>query len=104
MVFCPDAISLKIKKGALIKMTKTIFVGNIPYQVTEEDIFELFKKHGIVTSVKFINDRESGRFKGFGFVVMSHGREAAIQQLNGKFFKGRSLRVNEALQKGHASR
>ena len=80
-------------------MAKTIFVGNIPYQVSEEDIFELFKQYGMVTSVKFINDRETGRFKGFGFVVMNQGMDDAIQSLNGKFYKGRALRVNEAKEK-----
>ena len=75
---------------------KTIYVGNINYQATEEDLKNVFSEYGEVTSVKIINDRETGRSKGFGFVEMESGAEKAIEELDGKDFQGRRLRVNEA--------
>lgn len=75
---------------------KTIYVGNINYQATEEDLKNVFSEYGEVTSVKIINDRETGRSKGFGFVEMESGAEKAIEELDGKEFQGRRLRVNEA--------
>jgi len=75
---------------------KTIYVGNINYQATEEDLKNVFSEYGRVTSVKIINDRETGRSKGFGFVEMENGAERAIEELDGKEFQGRRLRVNEA--------
>jgi RNA recognition motif-containing protein len=75
-----------------------IYVGNIPYSKTEEDLSELFGQFGEVSSVKFINDRETGRFRGFGFVEMPDAAAAkeAISSLEGNDFDGRTLRVNEA--------
>ena len=77
---------------------KQIYVGNIPYSKTEEDLQDLFAQFGTVNSVKFVNDRETGRFRGFGFVEMADGPAAdeAISDLEGKDFDGRTLRVNEA--------
>lgn len=76
---------------------KTIYVGNLPYNASESDIESLFAPHGKVHSVKLINDRETGRPRGFGFVEMdAAGAEAAIEALNGADFGGRSLRVNLA--------
>ena len=77
---------------------KQIYVGNIPYSKTEEDLQDLFAQFGTVNSVKFVNDRETGRFRGFGFVEMADGLAAdeAISDLEGKDFDGRTLRVNEA--------
>jgi len=75
---------------------KTIYVGNINYQATEEDLKPLFSEYGEVLSVKIINDRETGRSKGFGFIEMESGAETAIEELDGKEFQGRRLRVNEA--------
>jgi len=75
---------------------KTIYVGNINYQATEEDLKPVFAEYGEVISVKIINDRETGRSKGFGFVEMESGADAAIEELDGKEFQGRRLRVNEA--------
>jgi len=76
------------------KNMKTIYVGNINYQATEEDLKNVFSEYGEVTSVKIINDRETGRSKGFGFVEMES--EKAIEELDGQEFQGRRLRVNEA--------
>jgi len=75
---------------------KTIYVGNINYQATEEDLKNVFSEYGEVNSVKIINDRETGRSKGFGFVEMESGAEKAIEELDGQEFQGRRLRVNEA--------
>jgi len=75
-----------------------IYVGNMNYRTTEEDINKLFSQYGEVESVKLISDRETGRAKGFGFVTMSDDSAAkeAIEALNEKEFEGRSLRINEA--------
>ena len=75
-----------------------IYIGNIPYSKSEPDIAELFSKYGEVNSVKFINDRESGRFRGFGFVEMPSADAAreAIAELENSDCEGRTLRVNEA--------
>jgi len=75
---------------------KTLYVGNINYNATAEDLKPLFAEYGEVLSVKIINDRETGRSKGFGFVEMESGADAAIEELDGKDFQGRRLRVNEA--------
>jgi len=82
-------------------MMKTIYVGNLPFTASEEQIRELFGQHGTVHSVKLITDRETGRFRGFGFVEMSRDQAGeAIEALNGADFGGRTLRVNEARDRG----
>ena len=75
-----------------------IYVGNMPYSMTEEDLRAAFGEFGTVDSARPIMDRESGRPKGFGFVEMGNADEAnaAIAALNGKEFSGRKLVVNEA--------
>lgn len=80
-------------------MGKTIYVGNLPFSANEEDVRALFEPFGEVTSVKFINDRDTGRFRGFGFVEMNSGLEEAVRELDGKDFGGRTLRVNEAKER-----
>ena len=76
---------------------KKIYVGNLPFRATEAEINELFGKHGTVASVALINDRETGRPRGFGFVEMEDDAAmAAIEALNGYEMDGRALRVNEA--------
>lgn len=78
-------------------MVKTIYVGNLIYAATKEDVQELFSQFGEVFSVKLINDRENGRPKGFGFVEMEDDAALkAIEALDNKEFEGRTLRVNEA--------
>ncbi len=79
-------------------MVKKLYVGNLPFSASEEDIRELFGKHGAITSVNIITDRETGRPRGFGFVEMEEA-DAAMQQLNGYEMEGRALRVNEAMDK-----
>ena len=83
-----------------------IYVGNLAYGVTEEDIQELFAEHGEVTKVNLIVDRETGNSKGFAFVEMAiqFEREKAIKELNEKPLKGRNLKVNQAKPKEDRSR
>jgi RNA recognition motif-containing protein len=78
----------------------TIYVGNLPFSATEADIRVVFERHGKVESVKLINDRETGRPRGFCFVEMpASDAPAAIQGLNGYQMNGRPLRVNEAQER-----
>ena len=78
-------------------MSKNIYVGNLPFSATESEIRELFEAHGEVHSVNLIEDRETGRPRGFGFVEMDESAaDAAINALAGTDFGGRSLNVNEA--------
>jgi RNA recognition motif-containing protein len=77
-----------------------IYVGNLPFSATEDSVRTLFAQYGTVESVTLINDRETGRPRGFGFVEMARGDAAkAIQSLNGQDMGGRPLRVNEAQDK-----
>ncbi len=76
---------------------KKLFVGNLPFSATDAEVRELFEKHGTVHSVALINDRETGRPRGFGFVEMDdQGAQSAIESLDGQDMGGRPLRVNEA--------
>lgn len=74
-----------------------IYVGNLPFNTTAQDLENLFGQYGSVDSAAIINDRETGRSRGFGFVEMANDAGAkAIQELDGSDFNGRSLKVNEA--------
>src|SRR5438045_6301629 len=79
-------------------MGKKLYVGNLAYSVDSSELEQLFGAHGQVVSAQIINDRETGRSKGFGFVEMSNDDEAqaAIAALNGQEHNGRALTVNEA--------
>ena len=77
-------------------MAKNLYVGNLPFGTTSEDLEQLFGQHGTVTRAQVMTDRETGRSRGFGFVEMSDGADTAIQALNGNQFQGRALTVNEA--------
>jgi cold-inducible RNA-binding protein len=78
-------------------MTKKVYVGNLPFRTTEDELSELFSQAGAVESVSIITDRETGRSKGFGFVSMNADEaDKAIAQFNGAQFGGRALTVNEA--------
>ena len=78
-------------------MTKKMYVGNLSFQSTEDDIRNLFSEFGDVESVNLITDRETGRSRGFAFVEMPDDQaNAAMQSLNGSDFEGRSLKINEA--------
>ncbi|OGZ60664.1 MAG: RNA-binding protein [Candidatus Spechtbacteria bacterium RIFCSPLOWO2_01_FULL_43_12] len=82
-------------------MQKKLFVGGIPYQTTEDELNEAFSKAGTVESAVIIQDKMSGRSKGFGFVEMSTEEEAsaAVEMWNGKDFGGRTITVNLARPK-----
>jgi cold-inducible RNA-binding protein len=78
-------------------MSKKLYVGNLSFQTTESDITSAFEQCGSVESVSIITDRDSGRSKGFGFVVMEdEGADKAIASLHGSQLDGRTLTVNEA--------
>ncbi|MCK9530685.1 MAG: RNA-binding protein [Gammaproteobacteria bacterium] len=84
---------------------KTIYVGNLPFSASADDIRNLFAQHGNVQSVKLVTDRETGRPRGFGFVEMdASGADAAIRALDNTNFGGRNLRVNEAQERKPAPR
>ena len=78
-----------------------IYVGNMSYDVTEDDLRQVFEAHGEVSSVKVIADHETGRSKGFAFVEMPQRNQAqaAIEKLNSTALKGRNISVNEARPK-----
>lgn len=79
-------------------MGKKLYVGNIPFSATEQELSEAFGRCGTVESVKIITDRDTGRSKGFGFVEMATEEQAqdAIAKLNGADYAGRAMTVNEA--------
>jgi RNA recognition motif-containing protein len=79
-------------------MSTKLYVGGLPYSITEQQLLELFAQHGTVASAKVITDKFTGQSRGFGFVEMSTPEEAqkAISALNGTQLGGRSLTVNEA--------
>jgi cold-inducible RNA-binding protein len=78
-------------------MSKKLYVGNLSFQTTESDITNAFAQCGAVESVNIITDRDSGRSKGFGFILMDEeGADKAIATLNGSQLDGRTLTVNEA--------
>lgn len=77
-------------------MSMNLYVGNLPFTTTTEDLEKLFADYGKVSRAQVMMDRETGRSRGFGFVEMSEGADAAIQALNGAQFQGRTLTVNEA--------
>ena len=87
-------------------MAKNIYVGNLAWSVTSDDLLELFSQFGTVKSAQVIADRETGRSRGFGFVEMENDEEAqkAIEALNGASVEGRNLTVNEARPKTEGGR
>ncbi len=77
-------------------MSKKLYVGNINFQTTADDLIEAFSQYGTVTSAQVVMDRETGRSRGFAFVEMGDGAEEAVNAMNGAMFQGRTLTVNEA--------
>ena len=77
-------------------MSKNLYVGNLPFGTTSDDLVEAFSQFGDVTRAQIVSDRETGRSRGFGFVEMGSGADEAINALNGSNFQGRTLTVNEA--------
>ena len=87
-------------------MSKKIYVGNLPFSSTEDDLKEVFGRHGSVDSVSIITDRETGRPRGFAFVEMADasGAQDAIRALDGTDLGGRNIKVNVAQDKNRGSR
>src|SRR3990172_4027217 len=84
--------------GGMAAVSKRIYVGNLPFRVTEEQIRSLFGQYGPVENVAMITDRETGKFRGFCFVEMGDAAaDAAIRALNNTQMEGRALRINEAM-------
>jgi RNA recognition motif-containing protein len=77
-------------------MSKKLYVGNLAFGTTEDDLRAAFGQYGAVTSAQLVMDRETGRSRGFAFVEMGDGADQAIQAMNGAMFQGRTLTVNEA--------
>lgn len=80
-------------------MSKKLYVGNLSFETTSDDLRQAFESYGTVTSASVISDRATGRSRGFGFVEMSHGADAAIEGLNLADLQGRRVTVNEARQR-----
>ena len=85
-------------------MSTNLYVGNLSYNTTSDDLREAFEQYGTVTEAQVISDRETGRSRGFGFVEMDDGADAAIEGLNGTDLSGRTLTVNEARPRENRSR
>jgi RNA recognition motif-containing protein len=83
-------------------MSKNIYVGNLPFQTTDADLLKWFGEHGTVSRAQVVNDRETGRSRGFGFVEMATAEEAeaAVKKLNGQELDGRRLNVELAKPAG----
>jgi len=78
-------------------MSKKLYVGNLPWSATQDEVRAAFEAYGEVTSINLIEDRETGRPRGFGFIEMDeNGAREAIEAMDGKDFGGRNLKVNEA--------
>ena len=79
-------------------MATNIYVGNLPWSTTTDDLYAMFQQYGAVTRAQVVTDRETGRSRGFGFVEMASKEEAskAIEMLNGRLFRDRNLVVDEA--------
>jgi RNA recognition motif-containing protein len=81
-------------------MSKRLYVGNLPFNATTEEVRTAFEAHGTVHDVNLITDRDTGRPKGFGFIEMDEdGAKAAIENLDSKDFGGRDIKVNEARER-----
>ena len=87
-------------------MGNKLYIGNLSYKTSEENLSSYFSSYGTVTSTKIVFDRDSGKSKGFGFVEMSNDTEAnaAVEDANGKEFDGRQIRVNLAMDKPRRDR
>jgi len=85
-------------------MRKNLYVGNLPFDITTDEFREAFEQFGTVSCAQIISDRETGRSRGFGFVEMEDGADAAIEGMNGADLAGRTITVNEARPREQRSR
>ena len=94
----PTAVASAVTLAKRKDVSVNIYVGNLPFRMTEEDLREAFEEFGRVNKATIVKDKVSGQSKGFGFVEMpdKSEAEAAIQRLDGSSLKGRSIKVNEA--------
>jgi RNA recognition motif-containing protein len=105
-----DSIQAQVKSGITVpskqEIGMNIYVGNLSWEVTQEDLLEAFKAHGQVDSANVITDKYTGKSRGFGFVEMPVDEEAraAMNALNGMDLKGRTINVNEARPRNEGSR
>lgn len=94
---CHALVKRGFSSGENSKLSKKLYVGNLSFQATEDEVRDLFAEYGAVESVAWINDRDTGRFRGFCFIEMDNASaQKAIEELDGKEIGGRNLRVNEA--------
>ena len=93
-----NSLEKEHRLGSKVIMNTKLYVGNLSFDVIENDLHDLFAPHGPVEEVNLMQDRVTGKARGFGFVTMAtkEAADAAIQALNGKEWKGRALTVNEA--------
>jgi RNA recognition motif-containing protein len=77
-------------------VSKKLYVGNISFQTTSDDLVQAFSQFGTVASAQVVTDRDTGRSRGFAFVEMTDGGDQAIESMNGALLQGRTLTVNEA--------
>jgi len=84
----------------IFRKVKKLYVGNLAWGVSDDDLQNVFSEYGSVASAVVITDRETGRSRGFGFVELEDGADQAIEALNGQDLQGRPMRVNEAQSKG----
>lgn len=84
-------------------MSMKLYVGNLSFNTTDDDLRDAFNPHGNVVTASVVTDRETGRARGFGFVEMGDGGDAAIQALHGSELQGRTLTVNEARARAERS-
>lgn len=97
ILFYFDSALAEFKVEESVNLSKKVYVGNLSFDATEDDVRELFGEYGEVDSVAWITDRDSGRFRGFCFVEMDAAAASkAISALDGKEIDGRNLKVNEA--------
>jgi RNA recognition motif-containing protein len=95
-VIVPGSVDLTDQPAGNDMPSKNLYVGNLPFSTTEQELTSLFSQYGTVTRSQIILDRDTGRSRGFGFVEMSSGAQEAIQAMNGAEYQGRRLTVNEA--------
>jgi cold-inducible RNA-binding protein len=99
------SVGLEASLEKVNELSKKIYVGNLSFQTTEEQVRELFEEHGTIESLAWITDRDTGRPRGFAFVEMEDSSAIeAIKALNGQMLDGRELRVNEARPKTDSRR